>query len=117
MIHQLSIPGRVVPKARPRFDPRSGRAYTPKAYRQWLEMASDTVALTLRKPMMDGPLLLRTAFTPSGVEVAVMDCAPVEWKGRRGDLDNLTGSVMDALERGDAIANDRHIVRLESWFV
>ena len=116
VIHQLTIPGRVVPKARPRFDPRSGRAYTEPKYRDWLSMASDVVALTLRKPMMNGPLLLRTAFTPSGVEVAVMDCAPVEYKGRRADLDNLTGAVMDALQQGGAIANDRDIVKIETWF-
>ena len=113
---ELIIPGRVVPKARPRFDPRSGRAYTPKGYAEWLDMASTTVALTLRKPGMGGPLLLRTAFSPAGVEVAVMDCAPVEYKGRRGDLDNMTGSVMDALEQGGAIENDRDIVRIETWF-
>ena len=116
MHRELYIPGKVVPKARPRFDPRSGRAYTPQRYAEWLDMASQTVALTLRKPMMDGPLLLRTAFTPAGVEVAIMDCAPIEYKGRRGDLDNMTGSVMDALESGGAIVNDRDIVRIETWF-
>jgi Holliday junction resolvase RusA-like endonuclease len=114
---ELVIPGRVVPKARPRFDPRSGRAYTEPRYRDWLDMAAQTVAYTLRKPMLDGPLLLRCALSPEGVEVAVMPCSPVEWTGRRPDLDNAIGSVMDALEQGGAVANDRHIVRVEGWFV
>jgi Holliday junction resolvase RusA-like endonuclease len=114
---ELIIPGRVVPKARPRFNRNTGNAYTEPKYRAWLDMAAEVVALTLRKPMMEGPMLLRCAFTPAGVEVAIMDTSPVEWKGQRGDLDNLTGSVMDALQQGAAIKNDRHIVRLETWIV
>ena len=114
---ELILPGRVVPKARPRFDPRTQRAYTDPKYRDWLDMASDVVALTLRKPMMGGPLLLRAAFTSAGVEVVIADATPVEWKGTRGDLDNLTGSVMDALQQGGAIVNDRDIIKLETWIV
>ena len=114
---EFLIPGPVVPKARPRFDPRSGRAYTEQRYADWLDMATQTVALLHRGAPMDGNLLLRTAFTPAGVEVAIMGCSPVEYKGRRGDLDNMTGSVMDALQKGGAIVNDSKIVRLESWFV
>lgn len=114
---ELLIPGRVVPKARPRFDSRSGRAYTEPRYRDWLDMAADVVALTLRKPMMDGPLGLRCSFTPAGIEVVVMDTSPVEWRGRRPDLDNALGAVMDSLQQGGAVRNDRDFVKLEGWFV
>ena len=116
-VHELTIPGRPVPKARPRFDPRSGRAYTDKRYRDWLDDAATVVAYTLRKPRLEGPLLLRCALSPDGVEVAILPCSPVKWTGRRPDLDNAVGAVMDALEQGGAISNDRHIVRVESWFV
>lgn len=112
----LIIPGRVVPKARPRFDPRSGRAYTEKKYADWLSMASETVAWTLRKPGLDGPLLLRCALSPEQVELEVLPCSPVEWTGRRPDLDNALGAVMDSLEQGGAVTNDREIVRVEGWF-
>ena len=113
--HELVIPGRTIPKARPRFDPRSGRAYTDKRYADWLEMASATVAYTLRKPMLEGPLMVRVAFSPAGAEVAVMGCSPPAYKGRRGDIDNMAGSIMDALQQGGAIVNDRDVVRLETW--
>ena len=112
----LIIPGRVVPKARPRFDPRTSRAYTEKRYADWLQMASETVAYTLRKPDLSGPLMVRMAFDPSGVEVEVLPCSPVSYPGTRGDIDNMAGSVLDALEHGGAYRNDRHVVRLEAWF-
>ena len=113
---ELIIPGRVVPKARPRFDPRSSRAYTPKNYADWLDMASQYVALALGKPRMAGPLMVRCAMSPAGVEVAIMGTTPVEYKGRRGDIDNMAGSVLDALQQGAAIENDSQVVRLETWF-
>ena len=115
MYHELTIPGGVVPKARPRFNSKTGRAYTDPRYRAWLDMASETVAWTLRKPMMDGPVIVRLAFAPTGVDVAVMDASPVSYAGRRGDVDNMAGSCLDALQFGGAITNDHNVVRLEAW--
>ena len=116
MIYEVTIPGKITPKARPRFDSRSGRAYTPHDYAEWLDSASQIVALTLRKPMLTGPLLLRCAISPDQTEIAVMPCSPITYKGRRGDLDNMIGSLADALQKGGAINNDRDIVRIEGWF-
>ena len=113
----LIIPGRVVPKARPRVNKHTGQIYTDPPYRDWLDMASATVAYTLRKPMMDGPLMVRCAFSPDQIEVEIMSCSPVEWTGRRPDLDNATGAIYDSLQQGGAIGNDRLIVRGEEWFV
>ena len=114
---ELLIPLRPKGKARPRFDPRSGRAYHDKAYRDWLDSAAEIVALTLRKPMMDGPLIVRTAMSPAGIEVAILESSPVEWSGRRPDVDNAAGAVLDALQKGGAIRNDRDVVRLEAWYL
>ena len=115
MIYEVVIPGKVTPKARPRFDTRSGRAYTPHGYAEWLEMASQTVAYTLRKPMLEGPLLLRCAISPDQTEIAVMPVSPVTYTSRRFDLDNAVGAVMDALQKGGAVNNDRDFVRIETW--
>lgn len=114
---EVFIPGRVVPKARPRFDPRSGRAYTEGRYADWLEMASQTVALTLRQPLIDSPVFVRTAFSPGGVEVAILEAPKPAYRGVRGDIDNMTGSVFDALQKGFALVNDHRVVRSESWIV
>ena len=113
----LIIPGRVVPKARPRFDPRTGRAYTDPYYRAWLNMAAETAGWTLRTPRLEGPLLLRCALSPNQVEVEVLPCSPVAWTGVRADLDNAVGAVMDAMQQGGVVVNDRDFVRVETWFV
>lgn len=113
---ELIIPGRVIPKARPRFDPRTGRAYHHTRYANWLEMATQTVAIHHRGEPLEGPTLLRVSLTPAGADVAYMPCSPTQYKGRRGDLDNMIGSVMDALEKGGAVENDSQIVRIEGWF-
>ena len=115
VIYEVVIPGKVVPKARPRFDTRSGRAYTAHNYSAWLSMASQTVAYTLRKPGLTGPLLLRCAISPDQTEVAVMPCSPVTYTSRRFDLDNAVGAVMDALQKGQAVRNDRDFVKIETW--
>ena len=115
MIYEVTIPGKITPKARPRFDSRSGRAYTPHDYAEWLDSASQIVALTLRKPMLTGPLLLRCAISPDQTEIAVMPCSPITYTSRRFDLDNAVGAVMDALQKGQAVRNDRDFVRIETW--
>jgi len=115
MIYEVVIPGKITPKARPRFDSRSGRAYTPHDYAEWLTMASETVAYTLRKPGLSGPLLLRCAISPDQTEIAVMPCSPITYTSRRFDLDNAVGAVMDALQKGQAVRNDRDFVRIETW--
>ncbi len=116
MAHHLILPGPVVPKARPRFDSRSRRAYTSKRYAEWLAMASEYVALTRRGASFDGNLALSLAFAPGGVEVLLSSASPVRRHlGTMGDIDNLAGSVMDALQLGELIANDRQIVKLTAW--
>lgn len=114
---ELYIPGPVVPKARPRFNSNTGRAYHAPRYRDWLDMATDTVAIMHRGAPLEGPTLIRVAFTPAGADIAYMPCSPVQYKGRRGDIDNMAGSCLDALQKGGAIANDCQVVKLEAWFV
>lgn len=115
--HELIIPGRIIPKARPRFNTTTRRAYHNSRYANWLDMATQTVALTHRGDPIQGPTLIRIALTPAGADIAYMTCSPVQYKGRRGDIDNMAGSCLDALQKGGAIENDSQVVRLETWFV
>jgi Holliday junction resolvase RusA-like endonuclease len=109
------IPGRVTPKARPRFDPRSRRAYTQANYKDWLEMAAQTVALDMRHAEpATGPAILRVAFNATGVEWGLENTYVGERRYHQGDLDNLVGSVMDALQKGGAIKNDSLIRRIDA---
>ena len=70
---EFIIPWKVVPKARPRFNRDTGRAYTAKPYREWLDMTADYVALNHHGAPYEGPLLIRGAFTDHDIEVAIMD--------------------------------------------
>lgn len=109
------IPGTPKPKGRPRFNPRTGRAYTPKETAVW-----ERHVLGCWKEsgyaQVDGPLVVtvRCAFMrpkshyradghtlASGKDVAIP----------RSDVDNLAKPVLDALN-GHAFADDRFVTTL-----
>ena len=90
MNYVLELEGCVVPKARPRGN-NKGTFYTQTSYRLWKEEA--IAHLRQQQP----PLKL------SGVRLDVV----LEGKhSRRGDADNIIGSLMDALVQAGILAND-----------
>jgi Holliday junction resolvase RusA-like endonuclease len=87
------IPGRVVPKARPRF--HDGKISLPKNYRYW----KNTAYLEIISQIQE-----RTTFELPIKKVAV----EMQFVGsHRGDLDNLAGSLMDILCETKIIKDDR----------
>ena len=112
----LFIPGIVVPKARPRFNTRTGNVYTAPPYAAYLEMARDVVALSTRGDPIPDDIILALEFSEKGVEVTYEPAIhTVEWTSRKGDIDNMGGSIMDALQQGGAITNDKNVVGLNAW--
>jgi crossover junction endodeoxyribonuclease RusA len=92
----FDIPGRPVPKGRPRFDPRSGRAYTPKRTREYEDgVAWCAVAAGVR-------------LTP-GTRVKI---DVVAYLRRRPwpDADNVLKSALDGIQKGFPEWNDRDVV-------
>lgn len=89
MIHQLRLDGKVVPKSRPRNG--RGHSYLPDNYRDW----KDNAILDLSSQWRDKEPLER-------VSVAV-----VVYGTPRGDLDNIVGSVLDALVQSRVLTDDR----------
>lgn len=101
MRYQLTIPGRPVPKGRPRIAPR-GRGYvlyTPERTRNY-EEAVGLVARTRCKNQLDGPLAVRIGlyFKP---------------KGRIPDCDNCIKSILDGLN-SIAYGDDRQIQHIQA---
>ena len=47
------------------------------------------------------------------IEPADADTRP---KGVQGDIDNIAGSILDALQAGGIIDDDKQATRLEVWF-
>ena len=110
------IPGLVVPKARPRFNTHTGRVYTDPKYKAYLEMATDVVALYHRGDPIMQEVAVVMKFTPEGVDVTYEAAtAAATWTSRKGDLDNMVGSVMDAMQKGGALSNDRNVVSIMAW--
>ena len=86
------LEGSIVPKARPRANPNGGRSFTPTNYRNWQKDAYKQLN-TQDKP--SEPL--------SGVKVLIK----LEGKhSRRGDCDNVAGSILDALVKCDILKDD-----------
>ncbi len=87
----LWLPGKVSPKARPRVS--NGQAYLPSSYREWKRSA----VLELLSQLGDRALL---PLAKASVEILLT--------GRhRGDADNLSGGILDALVEAQVITDDR----------
>jgi len=85
------LPGVVVPKARPRVT-RNG-SYMPERYQEWQRQAQVELLLQL------------SDRTPLQYPVAVK--VLLQGKGHRGDIDNLSGAILDALVKVDILEDDR----------
>jgi len=92
----LEILGRPVPKSRPRLG-RGGKTFTPERTRLYEE----AVAWQCRAQ--------RVWLGRSAVEVTIELHSTAEL---RGDLDNYAKAVLDGLQAGEAIVNDRQVVAL-----
>ena len=118
---RLTVFGEPRGKDRPRFDPRSGRAYTTTATVRAEQMI---VAAWLEAgcPVLDGPLRLTIEVAlhrPKGHWLRSGDLSAAgsrtPWPTRRPDVDNLVKLVADALNgrayRDDALIVEARIVR------
>ena len=87
------LPGRVVPKARPRFN--GGNISLPRNYRGWKNTAYLEIISQLEE---------------NGIKELLIGKAEVEMQfigSHRGDLDNLAGSLLDILCETKIIKDDR----------
>jgi Holliday junction resolvase RusA-like endonuclease len=116
-VTDLWLPGKVVPKARPRF--AAGGAYLPARYRDWLESAADSLAYQdgKRTRKVEGPTLVELIFHSDGVDIRV-ERLTAGWargpRAQRGDIDNLAGAVMDALVRAGILEDDAQVMWLQA---
>lgn len=113
----IKLDGHIIPKARPQFDGRNGRAYHKREYSSWLEDAGWQVAAQRKGRRHEGPIKVTIVLNgqTAAVRIAELD-ADQRPKGVRGDLDNIAGSILDALQTGGIISNDSQVATLEAWF-
>ena len=110
----FSLPWRTIPKPRPQVT-RYG-THMPKEYMEWKEMIGQFIAVSRIESAIEGPVMCQFEFDTDTTRVAVI---PLELEYPRalhvkGDIDNLSGGVMDALQDGGVFTNDSQVVKLEA---
>ena len=85
------LEGEIVPKARPRSG-KNGRHYLPQNYRDW----KDNAIWELQKQHLGNAIK-----NPVCVDIVLMGK-----HGRRGDGDNIAGSIWDAMVQAGILASD-----------
>ncbi len=97
MTCRFTVPGRPVPKERPRFNTRTGHAYTPRRTQDY----EAKVGWQAR--------IARVMLTEKDVRVTIRLYARGK---RRPDADNCAKSILDSLQ-GIAYVNDRQVRHLD----
>lgn len=113
---RLLIPGRPVPKGRPRMG-RGGRVYTPSSTRAYEELVAAEWMAAGRPVLPPGPFELDCLFVfarpASHYRTKARVLRPSAPVLPREDLDNLV-KIVDALQ-GLAFSDDRLCARLGAW--
>lgn len=113
----IIIPGRPRPYDRAVSITRSngtpGRVHSA-AYGKWRRQAARDVAAQRSFPA--GTLDVVVRVYADGIVVSAIPGASNRPTGIRGDLDNYVKAALDACQEGGAMANDRYVVGMSSWF-
>jgi Holliday junction resolvase RusA-like endonuclease len=109
------LPWRAIPKPRPRVTRGGQHTYNPSEYTEWKEAVAEW-AVWKGIPSLHGQCRLDLTFGSETVHVRMI---PVVGDRQRalyvtGDIDNLSGGVMDALQDADVLDNDRDVIELRS---
>jgi Holliday junction resolvase RusA-like endonuclease len=99
--------GRPRSKQRPRMT-RRGRTYTPAATLE----AERILAEQYAGPLYEGPVAVTIVYEKERQYITI---TPVDWTSKlTGDVDNMVKLTLDALQKAQAFANDRQVVRIEA---
>jgi crossover junction endodeoxyribonuclease RusA len=94
MRYKIVIPGRPVPKGRPRFS--KGHAYTPEKTRMYEELVGWKAKQVIKSPLRKNIAVYITIYASSKIQ---------------GDLDNYAKSILDGMN-GVAYIDDKQICSL-----
>ena len=114
----IRIPGRPVPKGRPRFKVIGGqvRVFTPATTTQY-EQKVAAAWRAAKLPMFDGPVAIEVHISTDGAVVTVVPITVTEASTKlRSDLDNVVKALMDGLN-GVAYTDDRQVVQIVAYKV
>ena len=111
------LPWRTIPKPRPRVT-RYG-THMPQEYTDWKGNVADFLFASRMDAGLEGPVICKFEFDTdtTGVSVIPLRQAYPRPLHVKGDIDNLSGGVMDALEDGGVFTNDKQVVKLEAVII
>jgi Holliday junction resolvase RusA-like endonuclease len=96
-LYRFTWDGPIVPKARPRVTDNG--TYMPHKYKDWKEAAVSEFRFQALEMRLPEPITsCQIAITLKGNH------------SRRGDLDNVSGSLLDALVKANILSNDNMTV-------
>ncbi len=106
----FTLPWRTMPKARPRVT--KNNTYMPPKYAQWKKDVAEYIGIQYPRTQLVRPLSLVVNFgsEETYVELVEYDTDFKRSKYVRGDIDNLLGGLMDALQDSGLMANDSQVV-------
>jgi len=96
MMYKVIIPGRPVPKGRPRFNRVTGTVYNPKRTKEYEEFVAWCAKQTFKQPLTCELAVYIDVYVKNNVFP---------------DIDNIAKSVLDGMQ-GVAYENDRQIYSL-----
>lgn len=93
----------------------------PKDYTQWKSNVVEYLDLmaSTSNSHFDGPVEINCTFYEEGalVSISAVEEEYQRAKHVRGDIDNLVGGIMDALQESTLIDNDSQVVRITAKVV
>lgn len=93
MTYKIVIPGRPVPKGRPRFNRKTGVVYNPERTRQYEQLVGWCAKQIFKKPLKNELAVYIDVYVKNNVFP---------------DIDNIAKSILDGMQ-GVAYENDRQI--------
>jgi Holliday junction resolvase RusA-like endonuclease len=105
---QLTIP--IAGKVKPRPRVTKNGTFMPKPYVDWKKEVVTYLQSQPSVKTLQGPVSLLVKFLPDKIEMMIAE-SPVDRHGR-GDIDNLLGGLMDALQDAEVYKNDSQIQRV-----
>ena len=118
-VTRLWLPGRPVPydRAVTAVNRRTGRPMRvhSQRYRDWRSTAAEAAWFAARTTWTV-PVGVWVGVEPDRVEVVITPHTTTRPKGIRGDIDNYGKAVLDALQQGGVLADDRLVETLTVTF-
>lgn len=86
----------------------------PRDYRDWKTLVAHLLALKNRKGVFEGPVAVDIQIGKDEMLVTVTELPENQTRidGTLGDIDNLYGAVLDAMQEGGVIRNDKQVIVL-----